>query len=189
MNPTIFWVACAVVLIFLYAVWLYQGLNSKNPAFTTWLLISIGFQFLGLTGVAMHYPPWCYAAGRIAQWVGIAGAVVVIGYSVHHWGCSAKIRGWECPVNKIIVEGLGVMLAFQLGAWLFGNAETVATWLRNIACFGPFLYMLVCFSGLRMDRIPLWLRDEKPWSVANHMRIESAMAKISQEPKSEAFSK
>lgn len=35
--------------------------------------------------------------------------------------------------------------------------HSVQIWLRNIAFFGPAIFLLIALSNLRLDMIPLWI--------------------------------
>jgi hypothetical protein len=50
------------------------------------------------------------------------------------------------------------------------DSKTPVYWLvSNLAGAGPSIYMLLGFSGLRMDMLPLWLHNDRPWVVMERL--------------------
>lgn len=103
---------------------------------------------LGAWGLAAGRPAWFGPVGVLADFTsyGLGAAVLVV----------AAMRR-NCPVNRTLLAGLGAMVLFSLiGRWLGDSLDPVTrTWLRNIAFFGPAIFLLVMFSGMRVDRLPL----------------------------------
>ena len=60
-----------------------------------------------------------------------------------------------------------------------GSVEwSVQVWLRNIAFFGPAIFLLIAFSNLRLDRLPLWINATLD-IVSNRVMEEPALASVS----------
>ncbi len=145
-----FWILSACILFLLSLVYLHNGFHRRNALFAYWLCFGVAVQLLGAWGLAAGRPPW-YDQVRIVADVG--GYVLAAGVLI-----LATIRR-DCPVNRILLAGLGAMLAFNLiGRWLGHSLDHgVRIWLRNISFFGPALFLLIMLSGIRLDRLPLWV--------------------------------
>jgi hypothetical protein len=63
----------------------------------------------------------------------------------------------NCPVNRTLLAGLGAMVVFSLVSRWVGDSVDATTriWLRNIAFFGPAIFLLVMFTSMRADCLPL----------------------------------
>ena len=150
MKSTAFWILDACVLFSLSLLYLYQGYHRKNQLFTVWLCGGVFMQLIAAWGLAAGWPKWIdqlRAADDVVTYLLTAGVLVM----------AAARR--DCPVNRSLLWGLGGMLALNLFARSLGTSvpPPVQTWLRNIAFFGPAIFLLIAFSNLRLDRLPLWL--------------------------------
>jgi hypothetical protein len=150
MNKALtFWIACSLILFLLSLVWLDQGLHRRNSIFTAWLLASVSMQLIAAWGLALHRPWWFRLLGTAS---GVATAALAAG------AVGLAVARWQCPINRVVLLGLGGMLVLQFGSRLLADPGAIR-WTRNLGFFGPGLYMLICFSGLRLDRLPLWAAD------------------------------
>lgn len=168
----VFWILSALILLLLSLVYLNQGLHRKNPVFTYWLCSGVIVQLLAGWALAAGQPSWLgylRAAGDFSSFA-LTVAVLVL----------AALRRDE-PVNRTLLMALGGMLALNiLGRFLEGGASpALRAWLRNIAFFGPALYLLTVFSNVPIDRIPLWVKGL--WEGRN-VPIHAGLA-----PNAEAF--
>lgn len=151
MKPLTFWIACATILFALSLVVFHYRVHYKNPIFGAWLVASVSAQLLAAWGLALGRPKWFAPAGQVAGLLtaGLAAAAVLM-----------AARGWDAEANRTIALGLGAMLAFdllQMGPFHLLKAGTeILAWMRNIAFFGPAVWMLIAFSRLTPDRLTLW---------------------------------
>ncbi|HZP01510.1 MAG TPA: hypothetical protein VFD30_14565 [Terriglobia bacterium] len=148
----VFWILSALILLLLSLVYLNQGLHRKNPLFTYWLCLGVIVQLLAGWALAAGQPNWLgylRTAGDLSSFA-LTMAVLIF----------AAVRREE-PVNRTLLMALGGMLALNiLGRFLEGGTSpAMQAWLRNIAFFGPALYLLTVFSNVPFDRLPLWVKD------------------------------
>lgn len=148
MKVNAFWILSATTLFCLSLVYLHHGYHRRNFLFACWLCFGVCVQLLGAWGLAAGRPAWFGPVGILADFTsyGLGAAVLVVAAMRRH-----------CPVNRTLLAGLGAMVAFSLlGRWLGDSLDDVTrTWLRNIAFFGPAIFLLVMFAGMRVDRLPL----------------------------------
>lgn len=150
MKTIAFWTLDATVLFALSLVYLHQGYQRKNPLFAVWLFNGVLMQLIGA---------WSLAAGR-PQWVNrvrLVDDLIVYVLTVGVLLLGAVRR--DCPVNRTLLWGVGAMLVLNLfsrfmGVWL---EHSLHVWLRNIAFFGPAIFLLIALSGIRFDLMPLWV--------------------------------
>lgn len=149
MNKALaFWIASSIVLFLLSLVFFHHNLQRKNLPMAAWLVTGVLSELLAAWGLAAGYHPWMATAGRASEWLGVLMTVTVVSVAATRWGC---------PVNRALALALGGMLAANMvsEALSYNASLHLEAWLRNISFFGPALYLLVTFSGLRMDRLPL----------------------------------
>lgn len=151
-KPLAFWTACALILFLLSLVWLEQGLHRKNGLFTLWLLASVGLQLFAAWSLALDRPWWFGPAGQAS---GIATGLLAAA------AVAMALTRWECPVNRVIVLALGGMLGLQIISQFLIDHAALRVWSRNIGFLGPAIYMLIAFSGIRFDRMPLWADEAR----------------------------
>lgn len=144
-----FWVLSATVLFLLSVAWLSAGLHRKNIFFTAWLGLGLGIQLLAAYWLGASRPAWVLKV-RLA---GDAGMYFLCAMTLAR---AALDR--HSTANRTLLYGLGGMLALNvLGRAIsgdVGNRDALCAWLRNIAFFGPAVWMLFVFSGIRLDRLP-----------------------------------
>ncbi|GEM_PF-1393145 len=149
MNRLItFWIASSTVLFLLSLVYFRYQLHRKNPLFAWWLCLGVAMELISAYAMVLDshkFLCFLWRAANIAS-ILMAVAVLILAYAQR-----------ACPVNRTLLYGLGAMLAFNLIARLTaGHISMVKqTWLQDIAFFGPALFLLVSFSNIRADRIPL----------------------------------
>lgn len=149
MNRLItFWIASSSVLFMLSLVYFHYQLHRKNPLFAWWLCLGVTMELISAYAMVLgshRFLCLLWRAANIAS-IMMAVAVLILAYARR-----------SCPVNRTLLYGLGAMLAFNLVAHLTsGHISMVKqTWLQDIAFFGPALFLLVSFSNIRGDRIPL----------------------------------
>lgn len=150
-----FWIASSIILFLLSLVYFQHQLHRKNALFAWWLCLGVSMQIISAYGLALGYPRWMYRLWTLADGVsyGLAIAVLVVAFARR-----------SCPVNQTLLYGLGAMVAFNLFVRLAGEhlSERLQSWLVNIAFFGPAIFLLIVFSSIRMDRLPLNIQSERP---------------------------
>ncbi len=152
MRSIAFWALDACVLFSLSLLYLHQGFHRKTQLFTLWLCGGVVMQLVAAWGLAAGWPRWIEqlrAADDAITYLLTVGVLIL----------AASRR--DCPVNRSLLWGLGGMFGLNLLARVLGESvpAQVRVWLRNIAFFGPAIFLLVAFSNLRMDRLPLWLHS------------------------------
>ncbi len=148
MKSHAFWILDACVLFALSLLYLNQGYHRKNQLFTVWLCGGVLMQLVAAWGLAAGWPQWINQVRAIDD-------IVTYGLTVGVLALAILRR--DCPVNRSLLWGLGGMMALNLFARYVGAGVPagVQTWLRNIAFFGPAIFLLIAFSNLRLDRLPL----------------------------------
>jgi hypothetical protein len=143
-----FWIASSSVLFLLSLVYLHYQLHRKNVLFAWWLCLGVAMQLITAYAMVLGSHRFLGYLWRTADMASMLLAVGVLLLAYHRRAC---------PVNRTLLYGLGAMLAFNLITRLTaGHISMVKqTWLQDIAFFGPAIFLLVSFSNIRMDRIPL----------------------------------
>lgn len=145
-----FWIASSVVLFLLSFVYFRQGLNRKNALFGWWLALGVAMQLVSAAGMLLGFPAWMYRLWPIADKVSFALALGVVALAFFRR---------MCAVNQSLLYGLGAMLALNVMArWGGANlSEAIGSWLQNISFFGPAVFLVLAFSNIRADRLPLFI--------------------------------
>jgi hypothetical protein len=146
-----FWIASSVVLFLLSLVYLQHNLHRKNAIFAWWLCVGVSMQLVSAYGLVLGYPRWMnmlWIAADLLSFA-LAGGVLVLAFSRR-----------ACPVNRALLYGIGAMVILNVASRWWGDqlGQNVRIWLVNIAFLGPAIFLLVMFSNLRVDRMPLYLR-------------------------------
>jgi peptidoglycan/LPS O-acetylase OafA/YrhL len=150
MKSLAFWILDASVLFSLSLLYLYQGFNRRNQLFTIWLFLGVLMQLAAAWGLAAGWPTWMNHVRAIFDSLMYIVATGVL---------ALALTRRDCPVNRTLMWGLGAMILLNIFTKYIGgpfDAEA-RNWLRNIAFFGPAIFLLIAFSNLRMDQMPLWL--------------------------------
>ncbi len=143
------YILSAAILFFLFLTYFCRQFPKYNRWFAAYLLFTVGLQLLFATGIAAGFmgeiPVWMFA---VPGWVLIGLAAVT------------AFRAQDA-VNGIISDGLGAVIMLNLvGALMIvlGDAPgTMRATLSNIAGVVPTGYMLVRFSFVMSDGLPLWV--------------------------------
>jgi hypothetical protein len=150
MKSITFWALDATVLFALSLVYLHQGYHRKNALFAVWLCNGVAMQLIAAWTLAAGPPSWINhlrLCEDILTYALTAG--VLITAAIHR----------DCPVNRSLLYGLGAMVTLNVLSMLLGMRveHTIQVWLRNIAFFGPAMFLLIAFSNIRLDMLPLWI--------------------------------
>jgi len=145
-----FWALDATVLFALSLVYLHQGYQRKNPVFAVWLFTGVAMQLVGAWSLAAGRPPWVSQVRVVHD---------VLMYALTVGVLLIAVTRRDCPVNRTLLWGLGAMFALNLFSRFLGVRvdHSVQVWLRNIAFFGPAVFLLIALSGIRFDMLPLWV--------------------------------
>ncbi|HUI42101.1 MAG TPA: hypothetical protein VL523_09040 [Terriglobia bacterium] len=150
MKSIAFWALDATVLFALSLLYLHQGYHRKNPMFAVWLCNGVGMQLIAAWALAAGPPPW-------VTHLRVFEDIVTYVLSAGVLATAATRR--SCPVNRSLLWGVGAMVALNLFSRYLGAHvdHTVQVWLRNIAFFGPAIFLLIALSNIRLDMLPLWI--------------------------------
>lgn len=169
-----FWIVSSTILFLLSLVFLHHQYHRKNIVFAWWLCVGVIMQVISAYGMALGYPRWMIRLWVVADWLSLALAATAVAYAFVHR---------DCPVNRTLLYGMGAMLGFNILCRTAADSlsANVQTWLQNIAFFGPAIFLLISFSNLRMDMLPLHLNpDRGVWkfdlSAFQQMAVDSAPA-------------
>jgi hypothetical protein len=157
--------ACALhlVLLFLFS---HLQLYRRHPLFMLWLLAA------PLANLAFWVLYWA-GEGRL-----LARAEVgldVLEYALLIGALVLAVIQWHDPSSVVLRRGISALIIFALAGRLAANYQlagglgTVLANITNASFLAPIAYMLVKFSNVRLERLPLWLREDAPWvAVARH---------------------
>lgn len=152
MKSLAFWALDATVLFALSLVYLHQGYHRKNPLFAIWLCNGVAVQLMAAWALAAGPPGWINylrVGEDVVTYVLSAGVLVT------------AFQQRACPVNRSLLYGLGAMVGLGVVSAAFGGRldHSLQIWLRNIAFFGPALFLLITLSNIPLNMLPLWIRD------------------------------
>ena len=145
-----FWAMDASLAFALSLVYFHQGYHRKNPIFAVWLCNIVTLQLVAAWALAAGPPPWLNyvrAVDDVLTYFLAAGVLVTAAFQT------------RCPVNRSLLWGVGAMVVLNLGCRIFGVhlSHPLQIWLRNIAFFGPAIFLLIALSNVRFDLLPLWV--------------------------------
>lgn len=148
----VFWIASSVILFLLSLVYLEHNLHRKNSLFAWWLCLGVTMQLVSAYGLVLGCPQWLsllWSAADVLSYTLAVGVLVV------------ALTRRSCPVNQTLLYGLGTMVAFNLVVRWCGDSlsQNLRSWLVNIAFLGPAIFLLLTFSNIRADRLPLLIKS------------------------------
>jgi hypothetical protein len=154
-----FWIASSVVLFLLSLVYLQHNLHRKNVLFAWWLCLGVSMQLVSAYGLVLGYPRWMSLLWTAADLLSFALAIGVLAVAFRHR---------SCPVNRALLYGLGAMVILNLFSRWWGDhlGENVRIWLLNVAFLGPAAFLLLMFSNIRADRLPLYVKSALAGAVS-----------------------
>jgi hypothetical protein len=145
------WILSASILFFLFLTFFARQFPKYNGWFSAYLLFSVGLQILFSISLAAGF------TRRIPMTV-----LDVVGWGLILMAALAAVRAQDA-VNEVIQNGLGMVIIFNLLAlaaiWFHQAPASMRVWTSNVACFVPSGYMLVRFSFVMSDGLPLWVRQ------------------------------
>jgi hypothetical protein len=150
MKTLSFWALDATVAFALSLLYFHQGFHRKNPLFAVWLCNIVALQLVAAWAVAAGPPPWLNyvrAADDVVTYFLAAGVLLT----------AAAQR--QCPVNRSLLWGVGGLILLNVVSRILGLHvdHSLQVWLRNIAFFGPAIFLLIALSNIRLDMLPLWV--------------------------------
>ncbi len=168
-----FWIASSIVLFLLSLVYLQHHLYRKNSLFAWWLCVGVSMQIISAYGLVLGCPAWLGRVWGFADYLsyGLSLAVLV-----------AALCRRQCPVNQTLIYGLGAMIAFNFLVRWRGDSlgQDLRSWLLNIAFLGPAIFLLLSFSNVRADRLPLRIRSAFE-NLASQVTTRARLAAFSRE--------
>jgi len=170
MKSITFWALDATVLFALSLVYLHQGYQRKNAFFAVWLCNGVAVQLIGAWALAAGPPPWIdrlRLCEDVLTYILTAGVLIVAAMHL------------DCPVNRSLLCGVGAMVALNVLSRFMGlhAQHPIQVWLRNIAFFGPAMFLLITFSNLRLDTLLLWVSAARE-SLGARWATGTAMATV-----------
>jgi hypothetical protein len=171
-----FWIASSVVLFLLSLVYLQHNLHRKNAVFAWWLCLGVSMQLVSAYGLVLGYPRWMSFLWVAADVLSFALAIGVLAIAFRHR---------SCPVNRALLYGVGAMVVLNLMSRWWGDhlGQNVRIWLMNIAFLGPAAFLLLMFSSIRADRLPLHIRSAFPGVASTSSGCgQGAVARSTQRP-------
>ena len=161
MKPYILYLAACglqLVLLFLFS---HLQLYRRHPVFMVWLLAA----------------PLANLAVWVLMWTGefqvLARAEVgldVLDYGLLVAALVMTVVQWHDPTSAVLRRGIIALFLFSLAGrfaadlQLAGGLGVLLANLTNATFLAPVAYMVVKLSGLRLERIPLFLREDRPWA-------------------------
>jgi 4-amino-4-deoxy-L-arabinose transferase-like glycosyltransferase len=144
----------ATVLFFLFLVFFARRLPAQNPWFAAWLAGGVILQIyfavlLAFDWRARALPPQLELILDIAGWL-------LIGAALLHSTRSST------AANDVILSGLAALVLLEvvaLGLVYIHQAQGLRSLISNLAGIVPTAYMLIRFSGARLDRLPVWTAE------------------------------
>lgn len=145
-----FWALDATVAFALSLLYFHQGYHRKNPLFAVWLCNIVTLQLVAAWALAAGPPPWLNyvrAADDVVTYLLAAGVLLT------------AAAQWQCPVNRSLLWGMGGLVVLNVVSRILGVHvdHSLQIWLRNIAFFGPAIFLLIALSNIRVDMLPLWV--------------------------------
>jgi len=150
MKTVGFWALDATVAFALSLLYFHQGYHRKNPIFAVWLCNIVALQLVAAWALAAGPPPWLNyvrAADDVVTYLLAAGVLLT------------AAAQWRCPVNRSLLWGVGGLVVLSVITRILGVHldHSLQIWLRNIAFFGPAIFLLIALSNIRVDMLPLWV--------------------------------
>jgi len=157
--------ACGLHLLLLF-LFSHLQLYRRHPFFMLWLLAA------PLANLAYWVLYWGGEARLLAR---AEVGLDVLEYLLLTGTLVMSVIQWSDPSSVVLRRGISALIIFALAGRLAANYQfagglgTVLANITNASFLGPVAYMVVKFSGVRLERLPLWLHGDAPWvAVARH---------------------
>jgi len=152
-----------LALLFLFS---HLQLYRRHPFFMLWLLAA------PLANLAVWVLYWAGEARLLAR---AEVGLDVLEYALLIGTLVVSVIQWHDPSSVVLRRGISALIIFTLAGrqaadyHFAGGLGTVLANITNASFLGPIAYMVVKFSGIRLELIPLWLHEDVPWvAVARH---------------------
>lgn len=158
----LYFAACALHLVLLY-LFSHLQLYRRHPLFMIWLLAA---PFSNLAVWVLYWSKEYVVLQSAKNGLDILWYAALIAAFVE------AILAWNDPASDILRRGVLALLVFAVvareaaGLQLAGGFGVFLATAMNLAYLAPTAYRVAKFSGVRLERIPLWLRDDIPWLTA-----------------------
>ena len=157
--------ACGLQLVLLF-LFSHLQLYRRHPAFMLWLLAA------PVANLSVWVLFW---TGEIQLLARAEVGLDVLEYALLLAALVMAVMQWRDPTSVVLRRGIIALFLFSLAGrvaanyhWAGGLGVLLAN-ITNASFLGPVAYMVLKFSGLHLERIPLWLREDRPWvAVMRH---------------------
>jgi len=158
----LYFAACALhlALLFLFS---HLQLYRRHPCFMLWLLAA------PLANLALWVLYW---AREFALLVPAQLGLDTVWYALLLAALVTAVVQWDDPASAILRRGIVGLVVFAVVGrvaarmHLAGGLGVAVANLMNACYVAPTLYMVAKFSGVRLERLPLWLHEDAPWLAA-----------------------
>ena len=141
------WIIASTLLFLVFIVFFGRQFPRYNWLFASWLLFGIllqsAFAVLAAIELTEHIPDFPLAIG----------GYILVGLAI------LKAHRSQDAVNEIIFSGLLALLflhGVSIAAGFFYDEDSqTAVWAQNLAFFAPLGYMLIRFTFVYSDKLPL----------------------------------
>ncbi len=154
--------ACGLQLVLLF-LFSHLQLYRRHPVFMIWLLAA------PLANLAIWVLFW---TGEFQVLARAEVGLDILEYALLLGSLVMAVLQWHDSASVVLRRGIIALFIFTLAGrvaanlHLAGGLGVLLANITNASFLGPVAYMVVKFSGLRLERIPLWLREDRPWIVA-----------------------
>jgi hypothetical protein len=158
----LYFAACALHLVLLY-LFSHLQLYRRHPVFMVWLLAA---PFSNLAVWVLYWSEE-YAVLHSAK-----NGLDILWYTALAAAWIEACVAWNDPTSGILRRGVFGLVVFAVvareaaGLPLAGGFGVLLATAMNLAYLAPTAYLVAKFSGVHLERIPLWLKDDVPWLTA-----------------------
>lgn len=158
----LYFAACALHLVLLF---LFSNLQlyRRHPVFMVWLLAE---PFSNLAIWVLYWSKEYHVmtsarSGLDILWYALLAAAFV-----------QTCLAWGDPTGVVLRRGITALILLAViareagGMKLTGGFGLVLASALNIAYLAPSAYLVAKLSGVHLERLPLWLREDSPWMAA-----------------------
>jgi len=151
--------ACALQLVLLF-LFSHLQIYRRHPVFMLWLLAA------PLANLALWVLFWtgeCRLLERAEVGLDILEYVLLLGALV------MAVIQWHDAASVVLRRGIIALVIFAIAGRvaadyrLAGGLGVLLANITNASFLGPVAYMVAKFANVRLEQIPLWLREDRPW--------------------------
>ena len=161
-SYALYFAACALHLVLLF---LFSNLQlyRRHPFFMLWLLAE------PFSNLAIWVLYW---SKEYTLMTSAKSGLDILWYAVLAAAFLQTCLTWGDPTSSVLRRGITGLVLFAViareagGMKLAGGFGVVLASAMNLAYMAPSAYLVAKLSGVRLERIPLWLREDVPWMSA-----------------------